>query len=60
MKQIKFVAIERDGIRDGTYGWEVHLNGEKVIDRVREPSLEDESLDSIFDRLDIEIKFDWE
>ena len=60
MKQIKFVAIERDGIRDGTYGREVHLNGEKVIDRVREPSLEDDSLDSVFDRLDIEIKFDWE
>ena len=60
MKEIKFVAIEHNGVRDGTYGWEVHVNGVKVVDKVRDTDMADGSLDPVFDLLDIEVNFDWE
>lgn len=60
MDEIKFVAIERDGVRDGTYGWEVHVNGVKVIDTVRDTDMADGSLDPAFAALKLSVKFDWE
>lgn len=60
MKTVTFIAIEENGIRDGTYGWEAHVDGVKVVDEIRDTDLASGHLDPLWDALNINLKFDWE
>ena len=60
MKQIKFVAIEADGWRDGSNGWEVHVNGEKVVDRIMDTDIADARMQPVFKMLGIAVDFDYD
>ena len=55
-----FVAIEQDGCRDGTYGYEVYLDGELIIDYIdiNDMNIADGNLDPLWEKLGVNIDFD--
>lgn len=61
MPKLTFVAIERNGCRDGTYGYEAHVDGVKVVDWLgSDINMADGRLDPVWEALDITVEFDWD
>ena len=62
MKLLTFKAIEQDGCRDGTYGYQVLVDGEVVIDRVKsgDTDFANAAFDQVYEKLGINVEFDWE
>lgn len=60
MKQVKFKAIEKNGIADGTYGWSVYVGDKLVIANVHDMDIGNSQFDPIWEALGAECVFDWE
>lgn len=62
MSDVKFVAIEKDGCRDGTYGWSVEVDGKQVIKILGSGDLDmaDRSLNPLWEALGVNLEFDWD
>lgn len=58
--KIQLIAIEKDGCRDGTYGWEVWVNDVCVIEEIRDLDLANSNLNPIWKALNINLEFDWD
>ncbi len=60
MHKIEFIAIEKSGIRDGTHGYKVHVDGTQVIDRIYDLDMANAELDPVWAALGIDLEFDWD
>lgn len=62
MAKVTFVAIEdEDGIRDGSVGWKIYVDGVEVIDYISgsDMDLADSHLDPLWKAIGAELKFDY-
>lgn len=61
MPKITFVAIERDGCRDGTYGYEAQIDGVTVVDFLESDiNMADDRLDPVWEALGLTVEFDYD
>jgi hypothetical protein len=62
MAKIQFVAIERDGCRDGTYGWQVLVDGVEIVPRVSSGNTDvaNGEFGPVWEAAGITIDWDWD
>ncbi len=62
MEKVTFVALEGTFERDGSNGWAVEVNGERIIDRIGsgDTDIADSSLNPLWEKLGITVDFDWD
>lgn len=62
MSKLKFIAIEQNGCRDGTYGWQLEVNGKIVCDHLRSGDLEigNQPITDALESIGVEVEFDYD
>ena len=62
MAKVTFNAIEKDGCRDGTYGWEVYVDGKQIVDRVKSENMDisNRQFDKVWEAAGIDVEFNYD